>query len=251
MTKQVNSRFRSVRQFNHTIEKLLQDKFLNPGLRIALLQMHKETKASLSFLAHIDGVPRQVGRLRAIESLQIGGGEHYLSGFVNLDVFPPADVIWDCRYGLPFTNDQYRFIFSEHFLEHLDFPISVKRFLKEARRVLKPGGTLFIGVPDGGKAIRSYCDDKGRRFLNQLYSRCYRNRRPRAEIYGKLDLLNYLFRDQVENPRYTVHYWAYDFSSLKSLLLSVGFRSVKIAKFNGRYCNLERKFYTLYIKAVK
>jgi len=173
-----------------------------------------------------------------------------LDGFVNLDLFPPADVIWDCRYGLPFSNETFNFIFSEHFLEHLDFPISVKKILSEIYRVLKPGGKVFIGVPDAGKVIKAY-SSSDKNFLDKLRKKSYNHRYPSIELYGDIDIVNYVFRDQIDNPNYTIHYWAYDEENLKNILFSIGFRKIKKAKFNSTYCDPKRRFYTLFMKAKK
>ena len=248
--KQTQFAYRSIKPLHNLTKKLLKNKSLQPAFGITLLQLLKDTKAALSFWEHAEKASRKSRLSLNFNKLQIGGGKHYLSGFINLDIFPPADIIWDCRYGLPFPKEQFRFVFSEHFLEHLDFPTSAKKVLQEIYRVLKLNSELLLGVPDGGKVVKAYCQ-KDKRFLNTLRRRCYNKRKPTAEIYGDLDLINYIFRDQVDNPNYTVHYWAYDEVSLINLLRSVGFRKTEKHKFDTRYCNPKRKFYTLYIKAIK
>lgn len=246
-----NSTYRTLLLLRDFAEKLLQDKSLRPALRITLLQLRKDIKMVLSFWLNVKQKDsRKKETFSHHNQLQIGGGQHYLRNFVNLDLFPPADIIWDCRYGLPFSKEKFKFVFTEHFLEHLDFPISVKKVLSEIYRILEPNGSLLIGVPDGEKVIRAY-SQCNKNFLNKLYRNCYKHRRPPIKVYGELDLVNYLFRDQLDNPNYTIHYWAYDNNSLSNLLKSIGFRIVKKTKFDHRYCNPERKFYTLYVHAVK
>ncbi|MEK7078117.1 MAG: class I SAM-dependent methyltransferase [Patescibacteria group bacterium] len=251
--KQSHSTYHTLALLNGLTEEVLKNKILRPAFRVTLLQLRKDIKAALSFWENNKRSLKLSENRSSLSSdkLQIGVGKHYLSGFVNLDLFPPADIIWDCRYGLPFPNGTFGLIFSEHFFEHLDFPISAKKVLSEIYRALKPGGELFLGVPDAGKAIRAYCSGN-KLFLNNLRHRVYKKRyHPPLEIYGNIDLINYLFRDQLDSPKYTIHYWAYDEDSLTNLLRSVGFRVVEKTKFNFRYCNPERKFYTLYIKATK
>lgn len=247
--KEIRSVRNDILALQRFAERLLKDKSLQLAFKITLLQLCKDTKAALSFWSRHGRPSGSKHPSGNYDKLQIGGGKRFLKGFVNLDLFPPADVIWDCRYGLPFPEGKFEFVFSEHFLEHLDFPASAKKVLSEIHRVMKPGGTLILGVPDAGKAIRAYCK-KDKRFLDRLRRR-YLRRRPPIEVFGELDLINYLFRDQLENPNYTVHYWAYDADSLSELLRSVGFRSAAQCGFDRRYCNPERKFYTLYVKAVK
>lgn len=249
-SREIHKSYRNVTSLKKSVVRLLKDPSLAPAFKITLFQLAKDIESARSFWGNLR---KRNGKGKAricAEKLQIGGGRHYLKDFVNLDFFPPADVIRDCRYGLPFRKESFKFVFSEHFFEHIDFPISAKKVLREIYRVLEPGGSVLLGVPDGGRVVRAYYK-KEKRFLNKLRDRCYSNRRPPVEIYGDLDLVNYIFRDQLDNPRYTMHYWAYDEMSLGGLLKSVGFRRVKKSSFDKRYCNPKRKFYTLYMEAIK
>ncbi|MEK7094024.1 MAG: methyltransferase domain-containing protein, partial [Patescibacteria group bacterium] len=140
-----------IRKLRAIAERVKKDKSLGPAFRVVLTQLSRDIDSALSFWNHR---PAQTQLLKpSSESLQIGGGSRYIEGFVNLDIFPPADIIWDSRYGLPFPSESFSFVFSEHFLEHIDFPVSVRRILKETYRVLRPGGKIFIAVPNGGKAV--------------------------------------------------------------------------------------------------
>lgn len=250
--KQVQSAYRAVKQLDELTRKLLRDKTLRPAFGMTLLQLQRDTKAAVSFWGSLDKNSQQKDMKKVVDSdkLQIGSGKRCLHGFINLDIFPPADIIWDCRYGLPFSANKFNFIFTEHFFEHIDFPISSKKILKEIYRVLKPKGEIVIGVPDGGKVIRAYCQGD-KKFLSALRRSAYSRRQPPVELHGNIDLVNYLFRDQLENSNYTTHYWAYDETSLKKLLQSIGFRRVEIYPFNPLICNPKRGFYTLYLKATK
>jgi predicted SAM-dependent methyltransferase len=53
----------------------------------------------------------------------------------------------DAIGGLPLKSGSVDVLYSSHMLEHLDREEAVA-FLREARRVLRPGGTLRISVPD-------------------------------------------------------------------------------------------------------
>ena len=48
---------------------------------------------------------------------------------------------------MPFKNNTFNYLYSEHTLEHLEIT-KVKFFLKECWRILKPGGIFRVTVPD-------------------------------------------------------------------------------------------------------
>lgn len=58
--------------------------------------------------------------------------------------------------GLPYPDDSFDVIYTKSFLEHFYYP---ERFMKEALRVLKPGGLVLNLVPDWEANYRKYFDD--------------------------------------------------------------------------------------------
>jgi predicted SAM-dependent methyltransferase/glycosyltransferase involved in cell wall biosynthesis len=87
--------------------------------------------------------------------LNIGCGNRKLPGFVNIDVIKGADIRHDVRKGIPYGDGCIDFMFSEHFLEHLTQREGIE-FLRECRRVLKPGGTVRIAMPDLDTLVGRY-----------------------------------------------------------------------------------------------
>jgi predicted SAM-dependent methyltransferase len=77
-------------------------------------------------------------------------------GWVNSDVEPApgVDAVADIRTGLPFPKDYFDYVVSIHALPELPYP-DLDRALTELRRVLKPGGTLRLGLPDLEIALRA------------------------------------------------------------------------------------------------
>lgn len=57
---------------------------------------------------------------------------------------------------LPFDENTFDVVYSKSFIEHLYYP---ERYLKEAFRVLKPGGILLTLVPDWESQYKTYFDD--------------------------------------------------------------------------------------------
>jgi len=60
-------------------------------------------------------------------------------------------IHWDLRRGIPFANNSVPYIYSSHFLEHLNYNDSVK-LMRECYRVLKKCGVLRVVVPNIEKA---------------------------------------------------------------------------------------------------
>lgn len=79
--------------------------------------------------------------------MHLGCGPLALDGWINLDIlpYPGVDVVADVRDGLPFGR--VRFVFAEHFVEHLMLR-DVMRLLGECRRLLDGGGVLRISTPN-------------------------------------------------------------------------------------------------------
>lgn len=85
--------------------------------------------------------------------LNIGSGEDIIDGFINYDLHAKrANVRGDAKV-LPFKNNSISEITSSHLIEHLDFYEGFE-FIKEAYRVLRPGGVFSIETPD----LRALCE---------------------------------------------------------------------------------------------
>ncbi len=92
----------------------------------------------------------------AIHRLNWGCGEWVAPGWVNSDVKERAGVIaCDIRKGLPFETDRFDYAVSIHALPELAYGELVPA-LEELRRVVKPGGTLRLGLPDLERSVDAY-----------------------------------------------------------------------------------------------
>jgi len=104
-----------------------------------------------------DAMPRQ----RLIESLrnhglllrgelkvEVGPGETPEAGFLHLDVRPGHHVEYvTSAVSLPFPEGSVSHIYTRHCLEHLA-RWEGERFIAECCRILRPGGTIHIIVPN-------------------------------------------------------------------------------------------------------
>lgn len=89
--------------------------------------------------------------------LEIGADFHNtIQGFetISLEGSINIDYVLDASKKLPFKTDTFSLIYSSHTLEHIPWYQTVE-VLKEWRRILKPGGSLEIWVPDGLKICRN------------------------------------------------------------------------------------------------
>ena len=95
--------------------------------------------------------------------LQVGSGNNKFAGWYNGDITWDAEVIAYMGRKLPFASESLSFVHSEHAIEHVPRDAAIA-FLKEVRRVLKPGGVCRIGTPDLAAAIGSYVADDWRKW---------------------------------------------------------------------------------------
>jgi len=95
--------------------------------------------------------------------LHVGCGDVRLPGWINADVHPSADLVIYMQRRLPFEDESLDRVFSEHVLEHVSFETG-QFFLREAHRVLVPGGVLRIAMPDLEYLTRGYAEGNWRKF---------------------------------------------------------------------------------------
>jgi predicted SAM-dependent methyltransferase len=91
------------------------------------------------------------------KKLHFGSGPDIKPGFVNIDFNSQADIFLDARNWLNIRSNSIEYIYSSHFVEHLEHHELIAH-LNECYRVLDRGGILRIGVPDFPKVFRSYCN---------------------------------------------------------------------------------------------
>lgn len=121
----------------HRIRRVL-GKYLSRGEKGALKLFLLERKMARCHSAGLKKIRRE--NLQHPQKLNLGCGPHRKEGFLNVDLFPPAEVTLDLRRGLPFDSGCCDLIFSEHCFEHFDYPETILHLLRECHRVLRAGG---------------------------------------------------------------------------------------------------------------
>lgn len=98
--------------------------------------------------------------------LNIGSFTTMFHGWRNSDILPMHDWArangftfsqWSIEQPIPYDDGVVDLIFSCHVLEHVGYDTG-QAFLAECHRVLKPGGTLRLLVPDTEALTRKYLD---------------------------------------------------------------------------------------------
>lgn len=107
----------------------------------------------------------------------------------------------DLGDSIPFQSSTVDYVYTSHFLEHL-FEKEGAQLLREACRVLRPGGTIRVCVPDLAYAV-------------ELYRQGHKEQMLRDYFFVE-DMGSYLAR----------HKYMYDFELLSKVLLAAGFQDV-------------------------
>lgn len=78
------------------------------------------------------------------------GGVQRVEGWEVLNAVPgpSVDHVGEAADLARFADGTFTALYSSHVLEHLDFTGELQAGLREWRRVLAPGGTLYVSVPD-------------------------------------------------------------------------------------------------------
>lgn len=173
--------------------------------------------------------------------LNLGCGKYLIPGWINADLYRQADVMFDIRARWPISDGQLVSVRLEHVLEHVAYPDEALHVLAECYRVLTPGGTVRVGVPDTEKAIRAYVEGE-----HAHYFRMARERWHPPEVQLPIEHLNYHFRD-----RFGEHLFAYDCQSLTLLLSRAGFTGIASAPFDQTIDRAEREEGTLRLSGTK
>lgn len=141
------------------------------------------------------------------------GGQKLLDGWKILDIAPGphVDFVGDCSDLSQFATDSVDEIYLSHVLEHLGHQGAFSTALAGFFRVLKPSGSISIGVPD----MKALCE----LFLS-----------PQATLGQKFGVVNILFGGQ-KNP-YDFHKAGFDEDLLRHFLQAAGFIDIeRLAEF--------------------
>ena len=163
----------------------------------------------------------------SIKKLNIGCGKNQLEGWLNTDYAPTAgDIAFlNAEKKLPFKDDTFDYIYTEHLIEHLDYP-KAKFFLEELFRVCKNNGKVRIVTPNLTNFINLFVKDKSP-LQDNFVDWVSQNFLVKKGIHLKNDAF---ILDQY--IRGWGHKFLYDFQTLSDTMNSVGFLECKEHKVN-------------------
>lgn len=212
----------------------------------ACLRSFRELSFNLRFaLMHLVNYYGNRRILRA-RRLHFGCGPARRNDCLNIDLHPAADVALDARNPLPFRSASVDYIYSSHFIEHLD-GAELLRHLQECRRLLVPGGVLRLCVPDFAASMRAYlnADEERLARLRQDFPLSEAQAGQPAEL---IDASDYLTRGLLEDGS---HRLLLDADKLRRLLAYCGFdpATVRMVDFDPGQDPPARAAYSWVIEA--
>ena len=228
---------------------------LPPSTYLLLRQIRVELTAAYFAPTH----KRKIASLpRSGLKIELGSGHIQRAGWVDVDLLnPSADLRLDLRRPLPFADGSADEIHSEHLFEHLEY-LEALALMEQCRRVIRPGGTLSIGVPDPGPALHAYVNGN-RNFFNRdglssaevTKEHCIESISegnhwaPPPWVVTPMQHLNFLFH------QYGDHRFIYDAETLIASLTQTGFVGVHERPFDAERDSITRKNDTLYVDGTR
>jgi len=166
-------------------------------------------------------LPHRLYRYRRIlgqphQRLHLGFGSQVFEGWTNVDMNPEDDFTLNLCEGLPFNDGRVKVIFTEHTLEHFywehDAPFLVWEFL----RVIKPGGSTRLAVPDAEVYVKYYVQNVNDKAAEDFQA-------SQRGFHGTpIDVMNSALR-----WKYHHFYYMYDEETLPLLLKEAGFVDIR------------------------
>ena len=142
---------------------------------------------------------------KVVQRANLGCGRRILSGYLNVDLNPRADVVCDITALPEDWTDRFDEVLAVHVIEHI-YPWDVEKTLLEWKRIIKPGGKIVIECPNLLKVASLFLED------------------PDKINYGMWGF----YGDPSTKDPLMGHKWGYIPKSLIKLLRAAGFVDVEV-----------------------
>lgn len=184
--------------------------FSDATLSAMRFDLHR-LRARLKRLGDRDVVPR-------CPRVHLGAGSRRVADWLNVDVRDSEYDVDLASGSLPWRTNSVDCVVSQHLIEHLELRTELLPLLSELRRVIRPGGEIWLSCPDIEKVCRSYLDH---RMVDLLEDR--QTRFPAYSLGGvpSSHMINDLFH------QFGQHENLFDFELLEWALTSAGFDDVR------------------------
>jgi predicted SAM-dependent methyltransferase len=136
------------------------------------------------------------------------GGKEVREGWRIFNVVPApgVDYVGHCADLSALADASCREVYASHVLEHLGYDGEVQRALQEIRRVLEPGGTVRISVPD----LEILC----RLFIE-----------PKLTVQERFHVMRMMYGGRMDG--HDVHYAGLSYDFLSAFLIGATFRNIR------------------------
>jgi predicted SAM-dependent methyltransferase len=173
----------------------------------------KSLSQDLSYIPRRDKLIKHFAEAE-FAGLHIGCGPFHLDNWINTDLPPNPcmDFPLDISRPLPFRDRYFHVIYGQEVIEHI--PLNEGRnFLREAWRVLRPGGVIRLTTPD----LKNIC----RIYLRQ-------NPKVSPDKFGTVWLEGEFSEEIWINALFRAwgHQFLYSFDSLEKEMKAAGFCSI-------------------------
>ncbi|EKE20427.1 MAG: Methyltransferase [uncultured bacterium] len=183
--------------------------------------------------------------------LEIGPGEERIFEFETINIVKTknTDYIGDATKKINFPDKTFDVIYASHILEHTPWYM-LNKTINEWIRVLKPGGTLEVWVPNSLKIAKAFCDAEdgiNTDYVNDGWFRFNEDRDPAKWFSGRV----FSYGDgSGTRGHFNFHLSAFSERFLKKIFIEAGLANVTVME-NCECRGYDHGWINLGIKGVK
>lgn len=179
----------------------------------------------------VEGQLKQINKPEtARRNLHLGSGASCPENWINIDMIA-GDMQLNLCWDLPFEKDSIQFVYAAHTFEHLDYHTSARRLVKEIHRILMPGGTVRLAVPDMEAYTKAYITN------NSAFFEAYERARPEfgaaAGFRTPMSKVMMMAGSASKPSGWFEHKMGYDFQTLSQLFIEAGYAKCERSKFEA------------------